>query len=411
MTQARPNLLMFLAENLQDILHMADVLSEGEPCRVILLPGRDPLAERLRHCGLDGSRLLVDAAAPAAPRDPLPRLRSLPKPDGAPTDTIDLALDLSDTDGSPLGMLVMRGVAATALPRMRIAALESIGMLLQRHLRALSMGSALVAAPVLSVISALHDGADPVASMTLTGLLKALAGEPGSLAEATSLRIAGLAEAGADALHSREVTLTPEAQVLLRQAGLAGLDTIQTQPRGNRPSGPSGPIRRADLPAAFARLRVIDMDFDITEDRPDGPLWFRKSRTTDTWQQLDSVLADGWTTVAAEILRTATDIVTQFAQMHMLRRRDLPTDEIAEAYELAGHIWWLRRDGAQLDIRRDGGEWVRTPIDPDLPQRERSVSAVLWHDPSLRTRVQEASEAWVDRMAQAVQVHPATVAA
>ena len=411
MTSARPNLLAFLADDLHDLLHMADVLSEGAPCRLELSPIQTRLMERLRLSGLDETRARTSPGGTEGSADNPCRLHSLPMPEGAATDTIDLALDLRTADGLFMARLVLPGVAATALPRMRIAALETVGSLMQRHLRAMSNGSALVAAPVLAIIDAMSEGSGTVDARTLTGFLRVLAGDQGTLAEATSLRIAGLAETGHDALHSRNITLTPDGLMLLRQAGLDTL-LVGTSRDPARPApDPVTPASRTDLPPAFARLRVIEMDFDITEDRPDGPLWFRKSGSNEPWRKLDATLADGWTTVAAEILRAATDIVAQFAQMHMLRRRDLPTDEVAEAYELQGNIWWLRRDGAHLEIRRDGGAWTRTPVDPDLPQRDRSVAAVLWSDPGLRLRVKEATEAWVDRMAQAVQVHPAIAAA
>jgi hypothetical protein len=168
---------------------------------------------------------------------------------------------------------------------------------------------------------------------------------------------------------------------------------------------------RLPAPAAaylpFARLRLVERDFAVADDEPTGKLVFRPMDDAGfPWTWLINGPCDGWTAVASEILGQVHDTVHEFSRMHVIRRRDLPTEEIAEAYELEGTIWWLRtRDGGH-EARLDAGTWIPVNLDPEMSSKDRAIIALFVIAPDMRDALSGPARDWANRMAQTVQVSP-----
>lgn len=416
MTRTMPTVLDLVASNLRDLLSLMQDLAECRDVSLRVAPDWPQLYERLVMTGVRCEAATnLPQLEEGHGHDPV--LRRLPASHGAVSDTCDMGLELRCPKGHRMALIVLRHVSSSGLARSRQSGVETAGRMARRQAQALVHGPALVAGPVLDLIAHLRETDDAVASPGLSGFLRVLCGLQPAPVEATALRIAGLAQAGGDVLRNRHIDLTAEALSVIETIGLGRIEPAAMT------EGWAPPAQEADLPTLepiepqpFARVRLIEENFIVAEDvgnPEDTPLWFRPAeRAGEGWVPLRNCLSDGWVAIASEIIERTHDVVAEYARMHMLRRRDLPTDEVAEAYELNGELWWLRTDGPATEGRAEGSEdWQRTPVPSSLPQRERSVRAILWLDPGLRERVAADAFAWSARMAQGAQVTPMMAAA
>jgi hypothetical protein len=238
----------------------------------------------------------------------------------------------------------------------------------------------------------------------LTGFLRLLGGRAPRPAELTALRLAGLVAAAGPGAE-----LTAEARALLARLAIEPVPAEPARAAGGAPAA-----RRAAAVApverrAFARLELADRVYEMGEAGESGPLGFREADGDGAWRNLRNGLADGWTEIAAEIIGLTRDVELEYARTHVIRRRDLPTEDIAEAYELNGRVWWIRDDAEGGDLRCDDGDWRRVALPPRRQEdsgQERALSALFEVMPEARAAVEDEANAWVRRIAAGVRVVP-----
>ena len=349
----------------------------------------------------------------ATPIDDVVNLRRMRAREGAPTDAVDLALDIALPSGTLLAFVELRGVPVCWIARHRVAALLPLSRLVGSQVCALSQGPALLARPMLALATQLQGYDSNVISHAFLAFLRVLSGETPTQVEVTALRIAGLADVPTGQIAPRDVALNDVAHGVLEKAGLGrARNPVAVAPH----EAVAMPEPEAPLPAGahvpFARLRLVERDFAIADDAETGRLLFRPlDEAAAGWMRLSNGPCDGWTAVASEILGQVHDIAVEFSRMHVIRRRDLPTDEIAEAYELEGVIWWLRSRAGGLEARLDGGDWAGVATGPDMSPKARAIAALFEIDDGARYRLADAARDWASRMAHTVQVSPMVVAA
>jgi hypothetical protein len=401
-----PEILDLLTLNIRDASGVARALVGAQGHRLHLGAEIEWARTRLSAAGVALAEAplaeMAEDAEPFWPRG----LRRLPMPPGSPTDCVDIGLDLGGRTGPAAAMLELGGVPAGWATRDHLRGLEQIRSLLTGQIEALLAGPGIVAATLLRLVTLLRELDDKAASHSLAGLLTVLADKQPSRVEVMAMRICGLAgtpPARGDGTH---VVLSDVALDLLEQAGLGrttqGIGIVAV-PDG---AAPSMEVVAPQTLVPFARARIVERDYDVAEDDQSGHLWFRTAGTQDAWAVLANTCADGWTAIAAEILGQTSDITVEFAQMHLIRRRDLPTDQVAEAYELDGTIWWLREGESGTEGRLHGGDWQPCAVDRDLPVKKRALAALLQIDPHHGDRLTDQVREWARRMAHAVQVVP-----
>jgi hypothetical protein len=354
---------------------------------------------RLAERGCLPSGSLPDASLPGG-------IRALPMPPGSPTDILDIAIDLESASGEPLAMLRLVRVPASWTTRDRLKGLVHLRLLLKSQIDALSGGPAVVAATMLHLVTLMRELDDNAVSHSLCGLLHVLAGKQPSRVEVMAMRICGLAATPTGRHESHEVVLSDVARDLLEQAGLG---RAQDQVAVIAPAAEEAPLMevvRPEFLAPFARARIVEQDYDVAEDDRTGHLWFRSTALQNDWSPLANTPADGWAAIAAEILGQTTDIFVDYAQMHLIRRRDLPTDQVAEAYDLNGTVWWVREGETGIEARLADGAWRPCDIDGDLPAKKRALQALMRIEPDVAERLSGHFNDWARRMSQAVQVVP-----
>lgn len=401
-----PEILNLLALNIRDAAEIARCLVGAQGLILHIGAEMEWARERLAGSGLalaNKPMRLPEAVEEAH----LPRgLRVLPRPTDAPTDLVNIGLYVAGKSGSVAAMLEIRQVPAGWDTRDHLRGLDHVRALLQGQVDALVGGPAIVAGTMQRLVTLLRDLDDNVVSHGFSGLLNALTGKTPSRVEVMSMRICGLAATHPTREDAQEVVLSDVAVDLLEQAGLGRSADMQ---QFEQPAEAGMPDMVVPVPqnlAPFARARIVEHDYDVAEEEETGRLWFRQTGSKDIWSQLANGFSDGWTEIAAEILGQSDDITSEFAQMHLIRRRDLPTDEIAEAYELDGTIWWLRSDEAGTEARFEGGDWQSCSIDPDIAVKKRAFAALSQLDPNIADRLGDAVHDWAHRMAHAVQVVP-----
>jgi len=335
-----------------------------------------------------------------------PGLHNIPLPMGSPTDLLDIGIQILGADQTPLALLRLEKVQAGWATRQRLSGLGHVMSLLNAQFAALSQGPAIVATPMLRLVTLLRDVDAQAVSHGLSGFLRVLAGEQPSRVEIMAMQIGGLAESAIPCLQNCDVALSETAQLLLDQAGIG-----RTVHPVEITLNPGGDLAAPVLPSPeslspFARVRIVEQNFDVAEADASERLWFRPSEAAGRWLPLANGTADGWTAIAAEILAETRDITHDYAQMHLIRRRDLPTDEIAEAYELAGVIWWLRSAEAGAEARLEGGAWKRCNLQAEHPAKSRALEALSQLDADIVCRLSDQARDWAHRMAHAVQVTP-----
>lgn len=390
-----------VASNLRDTVEAARVLAGAQGATLQLVDDLDDLRLKLEGAGLTVGPAEAEWGVTG---DPLCVLRAAGS--GA-TDLVDLSLVLTGPDEQPLGALYLAAAPAGSQNRALRETLAILARVLERQIATLRMGPALLAEPMLSLLDRLSELDDGIVSQALLGFLRALAGQQASQVEATAMRIAGLADAPMGFFTSREIMLSRVAQELLDGIGYGALLKMRhdlAAPLSPEEADPELQAR-ADL-EPFARLRLIERSFLVAED-PDGiALWFRDEQGDGLWRAITRGGADGWTAIAAEIIEASTDVVVEFARMHLLRRRDLPADEIAEAYELHGVIFWFRNSPDGIEARLEGGEWRLCPMPEGLQRHERALAALSQLCPDMSARLAGPARDWLNRMSQTVQVTP-----
>ncbi|WP_230799381.1 hypothetical protein [Seohaeicola saemankumensis] len=336
-----------------------------------------------------------------------PLLRLLPAKDASPTDLVNIALVLTDPDARPVAIIALHGVAQAWDTRSRLATCEVLRGMLQRQIVALGKGPALVAGSMLSLVSKLQEFDRDAVSQMLKGFLTVLSGHRPSPAETTALRIAGLSDMPSASVAKPDVSLNDVARDLLNEVGLLQFTLPSAVGGETQPDLSETEQPQTGDPKVFARLTLLDRDYGVAESEGSAQLWFKPMNTEDDWSILTSRTADGWTEIAAEVLGKTADILQEFSRMHLIRRRDIPTDEVAEVYDLHGILWWLRNGESGYEGRLDDGEWTVCPVPATLGPKDRAIAALLYLAPDMKAVLADRARDWANRMAQSVQVTPA----
>lgn len=397
----RTSLPAVVASNLRDTVEAARVLAGAQGAMLQLVANLDKLRLKLEGAGLIVGTTGDDSSVGGE------RVRVLQAAGSGATDLVDLSIALQGEDGAVIGAVCLSGAPAHGQSRAQRETLAVLACVIERQLATLSMGPAVLAEPMLALLERLTELDDGIVSQGLAGFLRALAGREPSQVEATAMRIAGLADAPIGFLNSREIVLSDVARDLLESIGYGALLKLRHSLSAPPDADEADAVIqwRADLDP-FARLRLIERSFLVAEDPDAVALWFRDESGDGLWQRISRGGADGWTAIAAEIIERSTDVVTEFARMHLLRRRDLPADEIAEAFELHGQIFWLRQSAEGPEARLDGGEWMPCPMPDGLRRHQRALTALSQLCPDISVRLAGPARDWLNRMSQTVQVVP-----
>lgn len=401
-----PEILDLLALNIRDASESARALLGAQNHRLHLGPELEWARTRLTGAGLPvAARQLAVLRADADPF--LPQgVRKLPMAAGSPTDFLDIGIDLDAGASAPVAMLELGRVPAGWASRDRLKGVEHLRTLLTRQVDALAGGPAIVAQTILRLVTLLRELDDNSVSHSFAGLLNALAGRQPSRVEVMALRICGLAGSTPSRTEGNEVVLSDVALDLLDQAGMGRTSVPLAFVPAHDGEMPRMAVVAPPALAPFARARIVERDYDVAEDEPTGLFWFRPTGTEEPWVLLANNASDGWTAIAAEILCETSDMTVEFSQMHLIRRRDLPTDQVAEAYELNGTVWWMRDSESGMEARLEGGAWQPCAVDRDLPAKKRALVALVMIDPAVTDRMTDQVRDWTRRMAQSVQVVP-----
>jgi hypothetical protein len=324
------------------------------------------------------------------------------------TDFVDLHIDLLADATGPVARLVLEGVPGNWASKARQASLNSLALVLRGQLAALRDAPHILAVQMQSLIEQLVELDDSAASPVLLGLLRILSGQTPSRAQIIALQIAGLVDSPAHKAPTAVFTVTEAGRSLLELSGMGewaetAVPLAVPAPNADVKHAPQlGPETNLQ---PFAKLRVMERDFLIAEASDGQQILYRQPNLPE-WRFLTHSSADGWTTVAAEIIQSDIDILREYVGMHLIRRRDLPTEEVAEAYELMGKIIWLRLDENGVEMRLDKLAWQRLDISRDAPLKERAVAAVLELKEQGQIVLEAAARDWAKRMAHAAQVTP-----
>jgi hypothetical protein len=402
------DILCVLTDTVQDACTASAQLSDARAVRLLLAP----ICANWR--ALDGGITQVVAtgldAHPAGSDMALAdfALTMCTAQDGYATDLVDLHLDiLADTSG-PVARLVLEGVPGSWASKARKNSLNALARVVRGQLLALRDTPQILSAQMLGLIEQLVDLDNSAASPALLGLLRILAGQTPSRGQIIAMQIAGLVDSPAPKAPSAIFTVTEAGRNILQSSGLGGWGEggapLELRgPSAMLPPEPQPPVAQAVQP--FAKLRVMERDFLIA-DASCGQRMLYRQPSTPEWRWLSHTSADGWTAVAAEIIQSDLDIVTEYVGMHLIRRRDLPTEEVAEAFELMGKIIWLRLDETGVEMRLDGQPWQRLDVSAAIPLKERAIAAVLALQTQGHISADMAASDWAKRMAHAAQITP-----
>lgn len=400
-----PRLPDLVLDTLADTVAALTALVQAQRAKLLLGPAWHGLAAPLRQAGLEITTVTQHGLHPeTAPRFPLPR--PLPGPEGQPTDLVDLALDLCA--GDACARLDLTAVPVGWSSRSCLAGITPLAHVLLRQLVALRAGAGLLAPAMLGLLERLREYDDAAASHLVTGFLRLMAAQTPSQVEVTALRIAGLSDMPAAYRNKTEVRLNGVALELLDALSLTP-DTSSGDAAQSVTSVMQSPPPRPALGLMpFARLHLLERNYAVAEDDETHLLWFRPmdGGVQADWTLLENRTVDGWTHVAAEILGKTHDIHRAFAMMHVIRRRDIATEEVAEIYDLHGLIWWLRDGEAGPEARLDGGPWLPYPAADHHQGKSRAVEALFHLMPDLSDLLGHKAQDWANRMAQTVQVAP-----
>jgi hypothetical protein len=400
-----------MVSNLAQTCVAVSSLLAAQRAGLCLAPAMAGFAEMLRAAGLT-----VDSLDPGSDTPATPGLHRLPPRPGQPTDLVDLALDLHGGDGALLARLELVGVPGAWDSRSLRRTLDPLIRLAQTQIVGLRGGMALLGPVMLALLERLRDFDDQAASHLVTGFLRLMAGDVPSQVEMTALRIAGLSDMPATRLTRSEAALNTVALDLLDDLHLARDPVLRPGVQPATAPADSAEAQGATPAAAlvpFAQVQLMERSFAVAEDEPQARLWFRPllGGTPDEWQPLVAQTQDGWTHIASEIIARTTDVRRAFAAMHVIRRRDIPTTEVAEIYDLHGLVWWLRDGETCPEGRLDGAEWSALNLDDALTGKPRAIEALFQLLPDPSELLDDKAHDWVQRMAQTVQVTPVMMAA
>ncbi|AXQ94067.1 hypothetical protein ORIO_10295 [Cereibacter azotoformans] len=249
---------------------------------------------------------------------------------------------------------------------------------------------------MLALVGAIGEYDSAPASHTLTGLLRLAAGQQPTLAERTSLQIAGLVT-----LDQGHPTITPEGLAVLCR------DT-ESRPQ---PAAPS--VAAADTPRQgpdpIARLKIGASAYEIAGWPDSDALAFRTDAAS-PWRELEADLAAGWSEIAAEILQRTRNALEEYVRMHMIRRREDQEAGGANGFDLYGLGWEVRDIGGEMLLRLDEEtDWrpVReSALSHVAGMRERAAAALVAQVKDLRERIGDDVHAWAKRLAAGALVEP-----
>jgi len=382
---------------------------QAQEARLLLGPELHGFAAPLRQAGVCVD--VVEMVAMVETIETLDRtasLRELPRAEGQPTDLVDLALDLGAASAQPIARLDLLAVPGGWDSRSRLKGIAPLARQMNRHILAVQGGACLLAPTMLALLEKLRDFDDTAVSYLVTGFLRVMAGGSPTPVEATALRIAGLSEMPVAYPRKTNVTFNEVAQGVLDDLGL-GQELLAAAPATEQAvAAPVVPLRAVPDLIPFARLSLLERDYAVAEDDDSGLLWFRpmEGGTAEDWTVLDSRTVDGWSVVATEVLGKMLDIQRAFAMMHVIRRRDIATEEVAEIYDLHGLIWWLRQGETGPEARLDGGDWAVYPAPAQSEVKARAIDVLFHLVPDLSDQLKDKARDWAHRMAQTVQVSP-----
>lgn len=396
------SLPVLVAENLRDTILAAAALVGAQGTRLQLVPELEALRQKLDAAEI---RTEIEPALATGDLDQS-GFHVMPQRAGMATDLLDVGVRLKDGPQGTVGLLILCGVPAAWQAQARLRALEALTRVMERQIGALRLGPAVIADPMLRLLEELHDLDRSIVSQGLMGFVRTLAGKKPSQVECTAMRIVGLADVPVEFFQSREIRLSVVAQDLLDAIGYGDvlkMGEAMEAPEMVRPAPRSE--TRDDL-EPFARLRLIERDFLVAEDADCAAFWFQEAGHGPDWRRLSKAGPDGWSAVAAEIIELSSDVVAAFAGMHLLRRRDLPSEDLAEAYELHGIVFWLAHSEGVTQARMDRGDWITCDIPADVVGRPRALAALSRLCPGLASDLAGPARDWVHRMSQTVQVMP-----
>lgn len=322
------------------------------------------------------------------------------------TDLVDLHIDLLAENEHPIARLVLCGVPRNWKSKARKRCLDRLAGTLCDQLMALRDGPRIVASGMLALIEQLVDLDSNVNTPTLTGFLRVVSGKPPTRSQLIALQISGLVESHGAFGSPAEIMITDIAHDVMKRSGLGAATEPHHAALSQTATIIAEPVEAQEVDLQpHATLRIMERDYLIAEHPITEVLHYR-AETEAEWACLSHSSADGWTKIAAEIIHSDVDVVAEFVKMHLIRRRDLPTAELAEAFEILGKVFWLRRAEAGIESCVAAGAWHALDVDPELPPRERAQAAALKLGPQMRISVDSAARDWADRMAQAVKVSP-----
>jgi hypothetical protein len=395
-----------LVLNVRDTIEAARHLVGAQGCHLQLSPNLLWVASRLSLVGVSVEVAPVAETCSEAEKTHCPDIVKLPLPQSSPTDRIDIGVIIRASDGPPFAMMKLERVPVGWSRQEALKGLGHLKAMQMQQFEALALGPALVAAPMLRLCGLVRELDDQAVSHALFGLLRVLADEQPNRVETMAMRICGLTASAQPYLEEREIVLGPVALDLLDKAGIRRTSgQLAFVPEAGHCERPTAVCVPPSL-APFATMRALEEVFEVAEDDKGGLLWFRPEGSTGPWVPLAAGFEDGWAAIAVEVLGQTRDILRDYAKMHLIRRRDLPTDEVAEAYELDGVIWWLRDGEAGTEARMENEDWRMLPIEADQSARLRAMNALFLLDSGAQDRLSDSANDWVRRMAQAVHVMP-----
>lgn len=402
----KPPVLELLATNVREICRIATVLVGAGDYSLHIGKRLEWMRQRLDVLGTNMAPQPLSPASMETFRSISVNVRQLPPAPGAPTDIMDIGLDVEGDAGETVAVLQLDGVPAGWATRDRLKGLAHVTTMLKRQLNALADGPVVMALPMLRLLELVRDLDETAVSPTAIGLVTVLAGGQPSSVEAMAMQISGLADCDMPRSAESEVVLSGPAREIINESGLWLSDAIEAVTLGEAVVVDALPVA-ASAPVPFARARILEREFDVAEVDATNRLWVRPAGSVEDWVPLDNGASDGWTKIAVEIMERNFDIGAEFAQMHLIRRRELPTEEIAEAYELHGTVWWLREGESGLEARLHGGNWqaLAAPGD-EVPHRRLAYDALLKIDAGSGERLAGHVRDWAHRMAHSVQVSP-----
>lgn len=395
-----------LVLNVRDTVEAARHMVGAQASHLYLDPQLLWVASRVSLAGLSVDVAPVTDACVNSEKTLCPDIMKLPLPPGSPTDRIDIGVIIRASEGPAFAMMKLEKVPAGWSRMETLKGLGHLKAMLMQQFEALSVGPALIAAPMLRLCGLVRELDDQAVSHALHGFLRVLAKEKPSRVETMAMRICGLTSTEHPYLEEREIVLGPVALDLLDKAGIRRTSgQLAFVPEAGDCARPTAICVPPTL-APFAVMRALDETFEVAEDDKGGILWFRREGSDGPWAPLAAGFEDGWAAIAVEVLGQTRDILRDYAKMHLIRRRDVPTDEVAEVYELDGVIWWLRDGESGIEARMNDDDWRPLSIEADQPARIRAMNALFLLDAGAEDRILDPAKDWVRRMAQAVQVTP-----